>query len=68
MSVKDIAPAFGLQARFLDDTMVVAQYLDSLAESSQVLTDTCVTFNARVLCCTTTAMPAIRCGWTVAIT
>ena len=49
MSVKDIAPAFGLQARFLDDTVVVAQYLDSLAESSQVLTDTCVTFNARVL-------------------
>lgn len=49
LSVKDIAPEFGIPAHFLDDTAVVALYLDSLPGNNQVLTDSCVSLNARVL-------------------
>ena len=49
LSVKNVAPAFGIQPRFMDDTLVVARYLDSLGSDNQSLTDTCVALNARVL-------------------
>ena len=49
LSVKDIAPSFGVQPRFLDDTLVVDRYLDSLQAKSHQLTDTCVSLNARIL-------------------
>lgn len=49
LSVKDIAPTFGVPSRFMDDTAVAVRYLDSLQGGNQVLTDTCVSLNARVL-------------------
>ena len=49
LSVKDLAPSFGIQARFLNDTLTVAHYLDSLQAESHQLTDSCVSLNARVL-------------------
>lgn len=49
VSVRNFAPAFGIQSRFLDDTSVVARFLDSLGSDNQSLTDTCVAINARVL-------------------
>jgi len=49
ISVKNLAPVFGVPSRFLDDTAAVARYLDSLPDNNQLLTDTCVSLNARVL-------------------
>ena len=48
ISVKNLAPVFGVPSRFLDDTAAVARYLDSLPDNNQLLTDTCVSLNARV--------------------
>ena len=49
MSVKDLAPAFGVPPLFLDDTVVVGHYLDSIGADNHALTDSCVAINARVL-------------------
>ena len=49
VSVKDLAPAFGVNPLFLDDTAMAAQYLDSINTDYHTLTDTCVAINARVL-------------------
>lgn len=49
MSVKDLAPSFGIRPSFLDDTLYVAQYLDSIPGSNTDHTDSCVTLNAKLM-------------------
>ena len=49
MSVKELAPAFGVSPLFLDDTVAVGHYLDSISSDSHAITDSCVAINARVL-------------------
>lgn len=49
VSVKDLAPSFGINPLFLDDTAFAAQYLDTLNADYHTLTDSCVAVNARVL-------------------
>lgn len=49
MSVRDLAPDFGIRALFLDDTIHVTRYLDSLHLPNTALTDTCVTLNAKLM-------------------
>lgn len=49
MSVKEIAPDFGIRPQFLDDTIHITRYLDSLNGSNQAMADTCVTLNSRLM-------------------
>ena len=49
MSVKELAPNFGIRPSFLDDTIHLLRYLDSLGGSNPALTDTCVTINAKLM-------------------
>lgn len=49
MSVRELAPDFGIRPQFLDDTVHVNRYLDSLPCSNAQLTDTCVTLNAKLM-------------------
>lgn len=49
ISVKELAPDFGIRPQFLDDTIHVARYLDSLPDANPQLTDTCVTLNAKLM-------------------
>ena len=49
VSVKDLAPSFGVNPLFLDDTVYAAQYLDTITADYHTLTDSCVAINARVL-------------------
>lgn len=49
ISVKELAPDFGIRPIFLDDTIHVARYLDSLPGSNSDHTDTCVTLNAKLM-------------------
>lgn len=49
VSVKDLAPSFGIRPQFLDDTIHIVRYLDSLSADNHAMTDSCVTLNARLL-------------------
>jgi len=49
ISAKELAPNFGIRPIFLDDTVHVARYLDSLGGANSAMTDTCVTLNAKLL-------------------
>jgi len=49
ISAKELAPNFGIRPIFLDDTVHVARYLDSLNGTNSAMTDTCVTLNAKLL-------------------
>lgn len=49
MSVKELAPAFGVNPLFMDDTVLMGRYLDSIGADTHALTDSCVAINARVL-------------------
>ncbi len=49
VSAKELAPNFGIRPIFLDDTIHVARYLDSLDGTNSAMTDSCVTLNAKLL-------------------
>lgn len=49
VSVRDLAAGFGIEARFLDDTMHFVHYIDTLAADNPARTDTCVSFNSRLM-------------------
>lgn len=49
LSVRDVAPDFGLRPELLDDTIHFVRYLDSLPDNNQLRTDSCVSVNARLL-------------------
>ena len=49
VSLKELAPNFGIRPAFLDDTIHLLRYLDSLDGSNPALTDTCVTINAKLM-------------------
>lgn len=49
MSVKELAPDFNIRPQFLDDTIYIVRYLDSLNGTNASLTDTCVTLNAKLM-------------------
>lgn len=49
VSMKDLAPDFGLRPQFVEDTLHVARYLDSLPANNHALTDTCVNINAKLM-------------------
>ena len=49
VSVKELAPNFGIRPNFLDDTIHLLRYLDTLGGSNPALTDTCVTINAKLM-------------------
>lgn len=49
ISARDLAPNFGIRPIFLDDTIHVARYLDSLDGTNSAMTDTCVTLNAKLM-------------------
>lgn len=49
LSMRDIAPEFGIRADFLDDTIHLVRYLDTLTGDNHTHTDTCVTLNARLM-------------------
>jgi len=49
VSAKELAPNFGIRPIFLDDTIHVARYLDSLNGTNSAMTDTCVTLNAKLM-------------------
>jgi hypothetical protein len=49
VSLKELAPGFGIRPIFLDDTIHVVRYLDSLGGTNPAMTDTCVTINARLM-------------------
>ena len=49
MSLKELAPSFGIRPIFLDDTIHLLRYLDSLGGSNTAMTDTCVTINAKLM-------------------
>ena len=49
VSVKELAPGFGIRPIFLDDTIHLLRYLDSLGGTNPAMTDTCVTINARLM-------------------
>lgn len=49
VSVKELAPNFGIRPSFLDDTIFLIRYLDSLGGSNTAMTDTCVTINAKLM-------------------
>ena len=49
VSLKELAPDFGIRPCFLDDTIHLLRYLDSLGGSNPAMTDTCVTINAKLM-------------------
>ena len=49
VSLKELAPGFGIRPIFLDDTIHVVRYLDSLGGTNTAMTDTCVTINAKLM-------------------
>lgn len=49
VSLKELAPNFGIRPIFLDDTLHLLRYLDSLGGSNPAMTDTCVTLNAKLM-------------------
>lgn len=49
LSVRDIAPEFGIRSDFLDDTIHLIRYLETLSVDNHTLTDTCVATNARLM-------------------
>ena len=49
VSLKELAPNFGIRPIFLDDTIHLIRYLDSIGGSNPALTDTCVTLNAKIM-------------------
>lgn len=49
VSVREIAPDYGIQPLFLDDTIHLVNYLNSLNLDSHTLADTCVSINARLM-------------------
>lgn len=49
ISVRDVAPDFGLRPQLLDDTIHFVRFLDSLPDNNQLRTDSCVSVNARLL-------------------
>lgn len=49
ISVKELAPNFGIRPIFLDDTVHLSRYLDSLGGTGSAMTDTCVTLNAKLM-------------------
>lgn len=49
LSVRDVAPDFGVRAQFLDDTVHFIRFVDSLPPSNQQRTDSCVSLNSRLL-------------------
>lgn len=48
VSVRHLAPRYGIPPQILDDTLQLHQYLQSLPPDNHALTDTCVTLNARL--------------------
>lgn len=49
LSVRDVAPEFGVRAQFLDDTIHFIRFVDSLPDNNQLRTDSCVSLNSRLL-------------------
>ena len=49
VSLKELAPDFGIRPIFLDDTIHLLRYLDSLGGGNTAMTDTCVTINAKLM-------------------
>lgn len=49
VSLRELAPGFGIRPTFLDDTVHLLRYLDSLGGSNPAMTDTCVTINAKLM-------------------
>lgn len=49
MSVKELAPDYGIRPSFLDDTIHLVRYLDSLNATNTALTDSCVAINAKLM-------------------
>ena len=49
VSLKELAPDFGIRPLFLDDTIHLVRYLDSLNAPNPAMTDTCVTLNAKLM-------------------
>lgn len=49
ISVRELAPDFGIRPLFLDDTVHIARYLDSLPGDNHALADSCVTLNSRLM-------------------
>ena len=49
VSLKELSPGFGIRPLFLDDTVHILRYLDSLNGDYRTLTDSCVTINARLM-------------------
>lgn len=49
LSVRDVAPDFGLRPQMLDDTIHCIRFIDSLPGNNQLRTDSCVSLNARLL-------------------
>ena len=47
--VRDLAPDFGIRPQFLDDTIHIARYLDSLPGDNHAIADSCVTLNSRLM-------------------
>lgn len=47
--VRELASDFGIRPQFLDDTVHIARYLDSLQGSSHALADSCVTLNSKLM-------------------
>ena len=49
ISVKELAPDFNIRPLFLDDTIHIARYLDSLGGENHAIADSCVTLNSKLL-------------------
>lgn len=49
VSVRELAPNFGIRPQFLDDTIHFVRYLDSLNGDNHAMTDSCVTLNAKLM-------------------
>ena len=49
LSVRDLAPGFGISAQFLDDTVHFVRYIDTMNADNPTRTDSCVSFNSRLM-------------------
>ena len=49
VSLKELAPGFGIRPIFLDDTVHLIRFLDSIGGTNTAMTDTCVTINAKLM-------------------
>ena len=49
VSVRDLAPGFGIPAFFLDDTVHFVHYIDTMNADNPTRTDSCVSFNSRLM-------------------